>query len=568
MKLFVSAIIIVSTLLANAQISKAAGPPSETNSRPAAVNMTNFPGRARAGSTNMSSVAMERSDMSVKAPAAVDEDETEQTADAASGAAPVSAAPQGSAGATDAVMSASGETIAPPAPVKDPAKCVIAHFGFDGNLQPDVGGGATIPVTFKRESAAYLEGAPVSENSPRFVEGRFGRAVLLESAYANLFSIAQAGAAEAAAFIPVQGAVLSISSDQPWQGKDALAVATKGENSEEGFSVEAPVEKALYTKESAPAIAPAFYLASLYLKGQGNIKLTLKDVESGACGEPVYVELADNWQRFSCGFGYSFNCINIGANHEADWKNSIPAGTNINAHLQLICTTVDSQKLSFFADGLQLEKKFAASGRNVELSPHSWVLGAFQTVQEQLAIDVKNDYFNTWKKTGSIAFWFKPLWDARDGSGEIILQIAKNQLNLFHDSKKIILSPAGVSFTPYDWKNNWHHMVVTWNEAGERTLYVDGMDYPNTSGEIRPIKDPDSIMTGDFTKNMSPNGAFDELAFYNITLNSEQARALAAAEPAAKPAESKNPAQSPAAATDIIPEQPPASVAQDDAEGE
>lgn len=539
MKLFVSAIIIVSALLANAQVSKAAGPPSETNSRPAAV----------------------------------DEDEEEQTVNATSGAAPatpVSAAvPQASAGATGALTSASGGTNAPPAPVKDPAKCIIAYFSFDGNLQPDVGGGATIPVTFKRESAAYLEGATVSENSPRFVEGRSGRAVLLESAYANLFSIAQAGAADAAAFIPVQGAVLSISSDQPWQGKEALSVATKGENSEEGFSVETSVEKALYTKESIPAIAPAFYLASLYLKGQGNIKLTLKDVESGACGEPVYVELSGNWQRFSCGFGYSFNHINIGTNHYADWKNSIPAGTNINAHLQLICTTVDSQKLSFFADGLQLEKRFAAAGKNVELSPHSWVLGAFQTAQEQLAIDVKNDYFNTWEKTGSIAFWFKPLWDARDGSGEIILQIVKSQLNLFHESKKIILSPAGVSFTPYDWKNNWHHMVVAWNETGERTLYVDGMDYPNTSGEIRPIKGADSILAGDFTKNLSPNGALDELTLYNITLNSEQAKALAVAEPAAKPAESKSPAQSPAPVADVTPVPPPAPVAQDDeAEGE
>lgn len=535
MKLIISAVIMICALLAQAQTSGAPANASENEEE-----------APSSGKTTVS---------------------TAQTAK------PTLAVPQAGAGSTETVLAASSETNALPVPAKDPAKCVIAHFSFDGNLQPDVGG-ATIPVTFKRESAVYLEGQAVSENSPRFVEGKFGKAVLLESAYANLFSIGQAGAADAAAFSPLQGAALSISPDQPWQGKEALAVATKGENSEEGFSVEAPVEKALYTKESAPSIAPAFYLASLYLKGQGNVKLALKDIESGACGEPVYVELSANWQRFSCMFGYSFNRINIGANHEADWKNSIPPGTNINAHLQLICATVDSQKLNFFADGLQLEQRYTASGKNTELSPHSWVLGAFHAAQEQLTIDVKNDYFNTWKKTGSIAFWFKPLWEARDGSEELILQIVKNQLNLSHNSQKIIFSPAGVSFTPYDWKNNWHHIVIAWNETGERTLYVDGMDYPNASGEIRPIKDPDSIMAGDFVKNLSPNGALDELTLYNITLNSEQAKTLAAAASAAKPAESKSSDQSPVPVTSVSTEQTtasnqtPASVAQDDAEDE
>ncbi|MDO9541846.1 MAG: LamG-like jellyroll fold domain-containing protein [Kiritimatiellia bacterium] len=468
---------------------------------------------------------------------------------------------------TGTVTLASGETNAPPAPVKDPAQCVIAHFSFDSNLQPDVGGGTTIPVTFKRESAAYLEGVPVSDNSPRFVEGRSGRAVLLESAYANLFSIAQSDATDTTAFVPIQGTVLSISPDQPWQGKEALAIATKGENSEEGFSAETLVEKALYTKESAPFIAPASYLASLYLKGQGNVKLTLKDVESGACGEPVYVELSDNWQRFSCTFGYSFGRTNIGANHEADWKNSIPPDANLSSHLQLICTTIDSLKLNFFADGLQLEKRLALSGKNIELSPHSWVLGAFQTAQEQLTIDVKNDYFKTWRKNGSIAFWFRPLWDARDGSWEFILQVAPHQFSLSHSGRKIIFSPAGVSFTPYDWGNDWHHIVITWNETGKRALYMDGMDYPSTSGTLRPLKNPSSIMAGDFARNLSPNGTFDDLTLYNITINSEQAKALQSAEPAAKPAELnelKSPDQSPAPVSTVSTGQPAVSVAQDD----
>jgi len=492
--------------------------------------------------------------------AAEDEEESERITNAAPGAAQAPApasVTQAGAASTGAAVTASGDTNLPPAPVKDPAKCVIARLSFDGNLQPDVGG-ATIPVTFKRLSASYLEGVPVSEKLPRFVEGRSGNAVLVESAFANLLSVGQSCAAEIGAFKPFQGATLSISSDQPWQGKEALAVATKGETGEEGFSIEASVEKAFYTKENV-SIVPAYYLASLYLKGQGNVKLTLKDVESGASSEPVYVDLPANWQRFSCAFGYSFKRMNVGANHDADWKTLLPPGTNLAAHLQLVCTTVDSQKLNFFADGLQIEQRNADSDGNVELSPHSWIVGAFQTTQEELAIDVKNDYFNTWKKNGSIAFWFKPLWEARDNSNEIILQIAKGQLFLSHERRKLNFSPAGVSLAPYDWRNNWHHMVVTWNEAGERALYIDGMDYPNAAGAMKPVKNPENIMAGDFIKNLSPNGALDELTLYNITLNSEQAKTLAAVEPAVKPAAASSPATP---ATELKQaEQPPVPVA-------
>ncbi|MFA7160307.1 MAG: LamG-like jellyroll fold domain-containing protein, partial [Kiritimatiellia bacterium] len=470
--------------------------------------------------------------------------------------------------ATGAASSASAPAEEPPPPpAKDPAKCVVARFSFDGSLQPEVGG-STIPVVFNRISSSYLDGTPVSEGAPRFIEGRSGKAVMLESAYGNLFSIGQSAASEAGAFKPVQGAALSISADKPWQGKEALAVETKGETGEEGFSAEALVEKAFYTKESG-AIVPAYYVASLFLKGQGNLKLVLKDVDSGAASEPVYIDLQQEWQRFSCLFEYPFRRINIGPKHEADWRNSLPAGTNINSHLQLICTTVDSQKMNFSADGLQLEQRNAFATRSPELSPHTWVLGALSVTHEQLAIDVRNDYFKAWKKAGSIAFWFKPLWEARDNSLENIVEITKNQLMLSHDRQKLIFAPAGVAFTPSEWRNNWHHVVITWNEAGERALYVDGMDYPNTDGQALPMKDPETISAGDPARNLSPNGALDELVLYNITLNPDQAKALCASEPApaARPAEAPAapaaaPQPTPPEATAAAPQSPAAAPAQ------
>ena len=125
---------------------------------------------------------------------------------------PVAAAPAATAVA---------DTNAPPPPPKDPAKCVVARFGFDGSLQPDAAG-TVMSVMFKRSSASYLDCAPVNENSPRFVAGRSGKALLVESAYANHFSISQSGAAEAEARL---GALLPHEVDRIYLQNDLTAIS-------------------------------------------------------------------------------------------------------------------------------------------------------------------------------------------------------------------------------------------------------------------------------------------------------------------------------------------------------
>jgi hypothetical protein len=468
-------------------------------------------------------------------------------------AAPVSATPaQESAPvspAAGAETTADSSAPTPPPPPKDPAQCLLARFTFDNSIQPDIGSRATIPTVFKRASTGCLDGAPFAENAPRFTEGRFGKALILEAGFENMFSAAQAAGADASAFMPLQNAVLAAVADKTWEGKECLSVTTPGANAEEGFAVEAAVEKAFYAKEAA-AIVPAYYTASFYLKGQGNLKISLKDMESGTNSEPVYVDLPATWQRFQCTFGYQFKRINLAPEKEAEWRQSVT--NNIAAKLQLICTTVDAAKMNFFADGFQLEKRNLVGG-NPELSPHTWIPGGSKTALEQFAIDIKSGYFNTFKTNGTIAFWFKPLWESRDGSQECIMQIATNQLVLSHDVNKIMLIPAGAAFTPYDWKNNWHHIAITWSEAGERVLYVDGSDYPNTSGEFRLLKNPELLAAGDFKKCLAPNGAIDELTLYNAALTADQAKALASAEPAALPAPAPAAPEAPAIAPSPAP---------------
>jgi hypothetical protein len=97
-----------------------------------------------------------------------------------------------------------------------------------------------------------------------------------------------------------------------------------------------------------------------------------------------------------------------------------------------------------------------------------------------------------------------------------------NQMMLAHSSSKISFSPAGVSFTPSDWKGSWHHIAMTWNKGGERFLYIDGMEYHDTSGKTAPVTEPQSLLAGDFIRNLAPNGAIDDLILYSAQLTAEQ----------------------------------------------
>ena len=503
--------------------------------------------------------------------------ENEESDEAATQTAAPKAAPV-AGGAAMLPASNAVETAAPHVPAQDPAKCIITRFSFDGNLQSSAGNGA-VEATFKRPSTSFLNGAPVTENSPRFVEGRFGNALLLESGYANLFSAAQSSAAEAGAFYSLQGTTISISPDRPWQGKECLAISTAGTQADEGFNIEVAAEKAFYAKEDVnkpPAIVPAYYVASLYLRGDGNLKIFLKDSSGNEQGETVYAALSPEWQRFSCVFRCKFPRLNIGDKRDENWRSALPAGTNIDCKLQFVCATVDNQKLNFFADGFQLEKRHLASGSSTEISPHTWMPGASQAVRETLSINVREASLSALKKCGAIAFWFKPSWEAREGSAELILQIPTNQCVLAHNDNKIALSPAGTTFAPSDWKNNWHHLAITWNETGERILYVDGLDYANAAGQALPLKNPECIILGDLTKNLAPNGAIDELTLYNAALNLDQIKQLSSAEarpvqtaaPAVSAAAAPPPASAPAPAAVPITEQKPSSAPSANADDE
>lgn len=453
--------------------------------------------------------------------------------------------------ATDAAADTNSVAAAEPKPPEDPVKNLIARFPFDTGFAPDTTtSGLGIPVTFQRDSPASLDGQELAPHKPRLVAGKFGKGLLLESAHVNLYSPSQASAEEASMFQALNGAALTATADKPFEGKQALAVTTKGEAGKEGAALELKVEKALYNGAS---IVPACYVASVYLKGQGSLKLYLKDLDSDKAGEIVYVDLGNEWKRFACAFRYAFPAKGIGPKHEADWKTLLPPGTNIEVRLQLAIVSTDSSQTAFYADGLQLEQlALADAGTGTGPSPHAWMPGGQTLAGEMMKIETKDDFFGRWRRNGTISFWFLPNWDARDGTQDVIFQVATNLMVLRHANGKLNLAPAGTAFTPSDFQNTWHHIVATWNEEGHWVLYVDGLDYPNDEMMNRPLTSAATLIFGSAAPNIAPNGVIDDLMLFQITLTPEQVKALYAGD-LLKPGESPAPTAptTPAPATSV-----------------
>lgn len=449
----------------------------------------------------------------------------------------------------------------PEGPPPDPAQNIIARFDFDSSVQPDNTTGFGMPVFFKRESGAFVDGKEVAPHVPRLVAGKFGKGLLLEDAFANYLAPNQADAEkDTGGFTPLNGATLTSAAVQPWQGGKALHIQTPGAGPGEGFAVETKVDQAYYNGNAA---VPAVYVASIYLKGQGNLQLHLQDAVSGTNGAPVYVDLTPDWKRYACAFICAFAPTNLGPKHEEDWKTLLPPETPVETRLQMLCATMDSVQIAFDADGLQVEHRRAPySNARQTLSPLAWIPGGTKIAQEEFSFGITNDFFNKWTRNGSLSFWFKPGWEAQDVSQELMLQLGNNVMLLQHTPTRIRMYPAGMEFTPTDWRDLWHHIAITWNQDGERIVYVDGLDYPNESGDKKPVYDAISLVLSAAGAGNAPNGVVDELVLYQITLTPEQAKAMAAADQPIQPASgSFAPAPAEQPVTLSVADQPPAAAA-------
>ncbi len=406
---------------------------------------------------------------------------------------------------------------------------LITLLTFDDTLAPEHIAGFGAPITFERQTPGFVDGHEVAPHAPRFVEGKFGKGLLLEEQRANLLSLNQSDAEKGTdGFTALGESALATVTTEKWQGTQSLQITTPGNTTEEGFLVQSQVERGWYNGLN---IMPSVYVGSLYAKGEGCLQLFLKDLESGEMSDPLFFCLSDEWQRFSCLFSYKLESVSIGRNLGENWRKHIPEGTSLDTHLQLVCVTTDKQKIQFLVDGLALERRnmaYPAQGRTI--SPLTWIPGGINTAQEMLKISTSNDFFTKWRQEGTISFWFKPNWSVNDGTRETILHMGPASCLIDHTGGRFRISHANISFIPFEWEHKWHHIAITWDSEGKHILYLDGFEYPSD----RPFNNKTTFLAF-FLGDTVPNGVLDDFALFETALTEEQIRAMAFDEKPAQP---------------------------------
>lgn len=376
-----------------------------------------------------------------------------------------------------------------------------ALFHFDGSINDHRG----IMPTFARASKAYLsDGTEVDAGVPRFEDGKFDRAVLVEEGTTNLLTANQSSIETDTTGLAGQyGATITRDTTEYWNGNASLKVVTPGARNFEGVTA------------SVTGMTLAVgdqYTASAWVKGAGTVLISL--AESGSAyyvisGIPV--TLTDDWQRITV----TRTIINAA-----------------NTTLSLFVWTYTTQATTFYVDGLQIEKKPYAT---------SWQIGGTARAAETLTLPTAG-VLNL--QEGTIALWFKPYPAFWNGSYNRIIGHATafniNELSLarLSTADKLICyasnasgqwsggSYSALSSTTELEPNKWYHLAFTWKSGGKLVLYVNGVK----EGEINYDKPPSVF--GTLAVGYHPNisgrhadGLYDDLAIFDYAATDEEIEA-------------------------------------------
>ena len=149
-------------------------------------------------------------------------------------------------------------------------------------------------------------------------------------------------------------------------------------------------------------------------------------------------------------------------------------------------------------------------------------------------------------RAGTIAFWFRPDWDEKDGEGHrmLIVRDIKGRPFRFLLSKWTngtfeisLFTPTQVQILKKDVfrKGEWTHIAFSWNAAdGSLRLYVDGKLLERKAAPDAFANVPETIDAhlecGEgidrFTAKVG-DGAYDEIRFYDVTLSDYDVFSLA-----------------------------------------
>ncbi|MCM8804073.1 MAG: LamG domain-containing protein [Candidatus Omnitrophica bacterium] len=410
---------------------------------------------------------------------------------------------------------------------------IYLYFSFDKGVQPDYAISGVKNSQFSRNSiATKKDGTDVSENIPILEKGISGKGIYLGNGVTNILLANQSDVEEGIdGFTSIGKAELIQSDTESWHNLASLQVKTT-KLLESGFSVSAKVTGGKYqiVGPSTPTFVPNKYVFSIYLKGEGSLRIYLKDETNNITGKVENVILTKDWKRYWC---------------YIDLESS--------AEITFYCLNAEGKQITFFADGLQLEKKtppgYYGADRTV-IIPSPWTKGGSFREPDTLIYPANLTDFPF--EEGSLSFWFKPDYPVNDGEDHEFWQFAWNyfacrkqlysELLLWagreeQDGKSGSASAVRV-FTPeIGWiPETWHFVVGTWsNKEGLIALYLDGKQIGKAKGwRTKNIWFPENPYHGIGCSNvlnpavkiLRANAVLDDFTFWKKPLTCEEIKTI------------------------------------------
>lgn len=371
---------------------------------------------------------------------------------------------------------------------------LLAHF--DDSLLTHKG----TSISFARNSVAYKQdGTQVLSGIPRFENGKFGKALMVEVNTTNLLTVNQSDIeTDTTGFNPSNSAVLTRDTTKYRHGLASLKVVTDGA-AVAGFYI------------SFSATSGVTYTFSVYIYNTDVVTGAFQLTGTGACTRVDTYPVAPigSWTRCA---------ITVTATS---------SGT-IGFYVRT------SFAATFYADQLQLE---------VGVHETSWTLGGATRGIETCSIPNSNTILDFAK--GTISLWFKPSAGFWNGAYNRLIghstAMNTNELQLFRNNtgSTICAATSNSSGTPSNnsWTtvqsttsfavDTWYNVVLTWDVvANKLILYINGIkedeglcdNYPSVYGTLAIGYHPDAT-------NRYGNGLFDEIRLDGVVRSAEEVKA-------------------------------------------
>ncbi len=437
-------------------------------------------------------------------------------------------------------------------------KDILTVINFDESVIARTTWGAVIRGDFTRDAPANLwDGQVVQRGAPRFMKGKFGKAIYLERGATNFFPRKLSNVEiDTSGFIALGDGKLSHSTAHQWEGKaslDARAGKGGGFETREVFTHTVPIHGHEPFR---------MFTASVYLRGErGGEKVVLRLADLASLKEAapkLYAQIAQKEEADKDQAKDDLDALDEedepGEGDESESLVKAPKSpfdpTSIRQQITLTSewkryyarvqvprqrtrhrlrfSVVSSDKTPnhFYADGFQLEQSGQYPHHHVATT---WMPGRTIRPVETLTFPLKEVRFPA--KRGAISAWInsRSWWGQKAIGGSFLFSIGARNKPVYGlpQNYRVTVKGGGAYFNVKHRPtvNEFHHFALNW-DAETFELFIDGQSKAKGQVGDKPIVTRLLHIGRNCSDLQNANALIDEFAIFRRPLSGREVDAI------------------------------------------